>query len=260
MASAPPTYKRRLSDRAIDATMTAIAYKKAAPAIARQTEIALAAADFTTEFEEQRFNIRVAGTADSITSASMLVQKMYSTRGYPPNPIKGGRMKFTLIASQLDQVVGTVTLGLDAGDGLAADQLYQDNIDDLRREGLRVCELTKLAIDHRACSKYIFGGLLHMAFIYANRIYQYSDVVMEVVPRHTNYYVKMLDCEVIGVEKLNPRVNFPVNLLRLNGPHVDEMIQLYGGQGEAANTRTLYAYFFSKIDEEGIMQRLLHGE
>ena len=261
MATASFPYKRRLSDQSIDAALTTVAYKEiiAAPALPRKKEIALAGADFTTEIEEQRFNIRVAGTENCITSASMLVQKMYATRGYPANPVKGGRMKFTLIASQFDQVVGTVTLELDAGDGLAADQIYQENIDQLRGEGRLVCELTKLAIDHRACSKYIFGGLLHMAFIYANRIYQYTDVVMEVVPHHTNYYVKMLDCEIIGVEKLNPRVNFPVSLLRLNGAHVDEMIQFYGGLGKQANTRTLYAYFFSKIDEEGIMQRLLRG-
>jgi len=212
------------------------------------------------DIEEHRFKIRLAHTENCIGSASMLVQKMYATRGYPANPIKRSAMSFTLMAYQGEQVVGTITLALDSEKGLAADQLYKENVDQLRAQGKRVGELTKLAIDRHSGSKYIFGGLLHIAYIYARRIYEYTDVVLEVVPHHRNYYMKMLGCELFGEEKLNPRVNFPVNLLRLDGTYVDEMIALYGGQGAKANTRTLYAYFFSKIDEEGIMQRLLRGD
>jgi hypothetical protein len=210
--------------------------------------------------EEQRLKIRLAHSDNCIGTASMLVQKMYDTRGYPANPVKRGAMRFTLMAFQDNEVVGTVTLALDSEDGLAADQLYKENVDQLRSEGRKIGELTKLAIDRHAKSKYIFGGMLHIAYIYARRIYNYTDVVLEVVPHHLNYYTKMLGCEPIGEEKLNPRVNFPVSLLRLKGEYVDQMITLYGGKGEKADTRTLYAYFFSKEDEDGIMQRLLRGE
>jgi hypothetical protein len=210
--------------------------------------------------DEHLFKIRLARTENHIGSASMLVQKMYATRGYPANPIKGGPMNFTLVAYQENHAVGTVTLALDSGQGLSADQLYKEIIDKLRAEERRIGELTKLAIDRHSGSKYIFGSLLHMAYIYARRIYNYTDVVLEVVPHHRNYYIKMLGCELIGEEKLNTRVNFPVNLLRLNGAYVDKMIGLYGGLGEKANTRTLYAYFFSKTDEEGIMQRILRND
>lgn len=252
-------YNRRRTDKLGDATITTIAYEQRDPLQTVHVRKGIELTGAVSDIEAQRFKIRLARTENCIGSASMLVQKMYATRGYPANPIKGGPMNFTLMASQGDRVVGTVTLALDSGQGLAADQLYKDNIDKLRAEGRRVGELTKLAIDRHAGSKYIFGGLLHMAYIYARRIYKYTDVVLEVVPRHMNYYVKMLGCEVYGEEKLNTRVNFPVTLLRLKGAYVDEMIRLYGGLGEKADTRTLYAYFFSKTDEEGIMQRLLRG-
>ena len=213
-----------------------------------------------TEIEEQRFKIRLAHSDDRVGSASMLVQKMYATRGYPANPVKRGAMRFTLMAYQGDKVVGTITLALDSEQGLLADQLYKTEVDTLRAAGRRVGELTKLAIDRHAGSKYIFAGLLHIAYIYAIRIYDYTDVVMEIVPRHMDYYVKMLGCEPLGEEKLNPRVNFPVNLLRLSRDYVDGMITNYGGMNKQSETRTLYPYFFSRLDEEGIMQRLMRGE
>ena len=212
------------------------------------------------EMEEQRFRFRLAHSDECAGTASMLVQKMYATRGYPANPVKRGVMRFTLMAYQGDKVVGTITLALDSGGGLLADQLYKSEVEELRASGRRVGELTKLAIDHNTGSKYIFAGLLHIAYIYAIRIYDYTDVVMEVVPRHVGYYMKMLGCEPLGPEKLNPRVNFPVNLLRLSRDYVDGMIFRYGGTKLYNETRTLYPYFFSKVDEDGIMERLMRGD
>ena len=212
------------------------------------------------EMEEQRFRFRLAHSDECAGSASMLVQKMYATRGYPANPVKRGVMRFTLMAYQGDKIVGTITLALDSGQGLLADQLYKPEVEVLRASGRRIGELTKLAIDHTTGSKYIFAGLLHIAYIYAIRIYDYTDVVMEVVPRHVGYYTKMLGCEELGAEKLNPRVNFPVNLLRLSRDYVDGMISRYGGTRLYSETRTLYPYFFSKADEDGIMERLMRGD
>lgn len=256
----PHPYNRRRTDSLRDTTIVTRDYKQLNPPnvvpespIFRRTEDGYG-------IDEHRFNIRLASTDNHVGSASLLVQKMYATRGYPANPIKTGPQMFTLVAYYDDKPVGTVTLTLDSEQGLAADQLYKENVDKLRAEKLRVCELTKLAIDRHSGSKFIFGSLLHVAYIYAKRIYNYTDVVLEVVPHHLDYYVKMLGCEIFGEEKLNPRVNFPVNLLRLNGSYVDKMISIYGGLGAKGDTRTLYAYFFSKIDEEGIMQRLLRND
>lgn len=256
----PLNFNRRRTDNFGDKPILSIAYKQPVPLKDAPVSAEIKFNEDGSGIDEHRFKIRLARTESHIGSASMLVQKMYATRGYPANPIKGGPMNFTLVAYHGDRALGTVTLALDSGQGLAADQLYKTNIDELRAEDRRVGELTKLAIDRHSGSKYIFGSLLHMAYIYARRIYDYTDVVLEVVPRHRNYYVKMLGCEIYGEEKLNPRVNSPVSLLRLNGSYVDEMIELYGGLGAKADTRTLYAYFFSKTDEEGIIQRLLRNE
>ena len=251
---------RRRADKTGDATIATFAYGLPEQPQGGPENVGVGFTQTGSVTDAHRFKVRLARTENNIGSASMLVQKMYATRGYPANPIKGGPMNFTLVVYQEDRPVGTVTLALDTGQGLAADQLYKENVDKLRAEGARLGELTKLAIDRHAGSKYIFGSLLHMVYIYAKRIYNYTDVILEIVPHHVLYYVKMLGCEVIGEEKLNTRVNFPVKLLRLNGTYVAEMIRLYGGQGEKADTRTLYAYFFSEADEEGITQRLLRND
>jgi hypothetical protein len=213
-----------------------------------------------SEIEHESYKIRLASDDDRANSASLLVQKMYATRGYPANPLKRGAMRFGLMAYQNERIVGTVTLNLDSEEGLLGDQLYKQEIDLMRREGKKICELTKLAIDRGTASKHVFAGLLHIAYIYSGMIYKYTDLVLEVVPRHVDYYIKVLGCEPFGPERLNPRVNAPVRMLRLSGAYVQDMINRYGGKGKSADTRTLYAYFFSQDEAEGIMGRLLRGE
>ncbi len=211
--------------------------------------------------KEQCFKIRLANTLETLDSASILVQQMYSAQGYPSNPVKKHPMSFTLVAYLNDKAVGTITLGLDTKhEGLAADSLYKDKIDKLRRKGKRLVEFTKLAIDKNPNSKYILGGLLHIAYIYARRIYKYTDVVLEIVPHHERFYKRMLGCQSLGNKRLNTRVNAHVVMLTLDGTHVDKMITLYGGLEDKSKQRTLYSYFFTKKDEEGIMNRLKTGD
>ncbi len=210
--------------------------------------------------EQQRIKLRLAHDDSRARQASLLIQKMYATRGYPANPVKRNDMRITIMAYLNDQVVGTVTLNLDSEAGLLADQLYLDEVNQLRAEGKKICELTKLAISPRADGLRIYSSLLHIAYIYGRRIHGYTDLVLEVVPRHVNFYVKMLGCKPFGPERLNPRVNAPVQLLHLPIDYVDAMIDAYGGQGGDAKTRMLYAHFFNRRDEEGILGRLLRGE
>ena len=210
--------------------------------------------------EQQRVKLRLAHDDRRAGEASLLIQKMYATRGYPANSVKRDDMRMTIMAYLDEQVVGTITLNLDSEAGLLADQLYPQEVNQLRAEGKKIGELTKLAISPRADGLRIYAGLLHIAYIYGRRIYEYTDLVLEVVPRHVNFYVKMLGCKPLGPERLNPRVNAPVQLLHLPADYVDAMIDAYGGRGGEAKTRMLYAYFFSRRDEEGILARLLRGE
>jgi hypothetical protein len=154
-----------------------------------------------------------------------------------------------------------MTLGLDSPSGLVVDQLYKKEADQLRAQGRRICDVTKLAVDQEIKSKSVLSAIFHLSIIYARYIHNATDLLTEVNPRHAPFYMRMLGFEQIGQEALCARVNAPAVMLRLDLDYADEQITKYGGLGASAHgVKSLYPYWFSKDDELGITQRLLRGE
>jgi hypothetical protein len=208
--------------------------------------------------ERKLFKVRLADTDGRRNSASMLIRKMYSWRGY--NVVAATQQqpnRITLVASHEDVPVATISIGFDSEIGLLVDDLYKSEIDPLRVAGLHICEFTKLAVDGAIRSKRVLASIFHIAYIYAHRIHNYSDLFVEVNPRHVKFYEKMLGFEQFGPEKQNPRVVAPAVLLRLNFEHAQKQIGMYGGHSELAGSeKSLYPYFFSVAEEAGIAGRL----
>jgi hypothetical protein len=208
--------------------------------------------------QQQNYKIRLAQSTRSFTSASLLVKRMYLQKGYAVPNIQKLPDHITLTASQNGVEAGTITLGIDAGNGLQADVNYKQEVNQLRAEGRRICELTKFAVDQTVGSKPVLAALFHIAYIYGRKLQQQTDVVIEVTPKHAKFYKRMLGFEQIGSERLNSRVNTTGVLLRLEIEYVDRQIILWGGKADQAlKERSLYPYFFSKEDGEGIALRLL---
>lgn len=215
----------------------------------------------TETVQQQNFKIRLAHSHDRISNASLLVQRMYRKRGYDIPGLHKMPDRITLMASQNDAVVGTITLGIDTGDGLLADENYKHEVDLLRAEGRKICELTKFAVDQARGSKRVLAALFHIAYIYGRVLQKQTDVVIEVTPKHALFYKRMLGFEQMGPERLNSRVNTMGVLLRLEIEYVDRQIERWGGRADQAQgERSLYPYFFSKDDEIGITRRLLEAE
>jgi hypothetical protein len=221
---------------------------------------AVQAANKETRGGKQEFKVRLATTDDRRKSASLLIEKMYSWRGYKVDALGQDPNKIILVAYQEDKVVGTMTLGLDSPDGLVADQLYKNETDQLRTQGRKICDVTKLAVDQEIKSKSVLSAIFHLSIIYARNIHHATDLLTEVNPRHAPFYQRMLGFVPIGEEKLCPRVNAPAVLLKLDLVYADEQVKKYGGLGASAHgVKNLYPYWFSKEDELGITQRLLKG-
>lgn len=211
--------------------------------------------------EQQVFKVRLANSEDRRKSASLLIQKMYDWRGYDTDALFHDPNKITLAVYLEDKVVGTMSLGMDSPQGMVVDQLYKQEADQLRAEGRKLCDITRLAVDHDIKSKSVLAALFHMAFIYGHNIHHAMDFLIEVNPRHVLFYQRMMGFEPFGEEKTCPRVNAPAVLMRLDATYADEQIIRYGGMGAAATgVRSIYPYFFSHVDELGITQRLLRGE
>ncbi len=208
---------------------------------------------------EKAFGIRAADNEQGRNSASMLINKMYAWRGYTgAHRIEDNPNRITLSASDKGEVFGTVTLGIDSAIGILADEVFKDKIDEWRGRGAKVCEITKLAFDTQASSKVALASLFHVLFIYGGRIHRCTDVFIEVNPRHRRFYETMLGFTRVCEERMNPRVNAPAFLLWNSVDSVAREIERLGGTSDRpGNERSLFPYFFSQAEEEGITRRLL---
>jgi hypothetical protein len=205
------------------------------------------------------FRVRLADTDIGRNSASMLINKMYAWRGYSTSyHLQKNPNRITLTAYMRDALIGTVTLAIDSQAGLLADDIFKDEVDKYRRPGSKLCELTKLAFDASADSKFALASLFHICFIYGRRLHGCSDLFIEVNPRHRLYYERMLGFKRLGECRTSPRVNAPAYLLWLDVDYVEKQIRKFGGTSDRPGaTRSLYPYFFSPREEAGIAQRLI---
>ncbi|MGN6702615.1 MAG: N-acyl amino acid synthase FeeM domain-containing protein [Burkholderiaceae bacterium] len=204
------------------------------------------------------FRIRLADTEAGRNSANMLINKMYAWRGYAGvHKVEGGPNRITLTAYMQDSLVGTVTISLDSRAGLLADSVFKGEIDAHRARGARICELTKLAFTPGIDSKFAFASLFHLCFIYARRMNDCTDAIIEVNPRHRLYYERMLGFKQLGELRSNPRVDAPAYLLWLELDYMEKQIREHGGTSDhPGGERSLYPYFFSSREELGLAQRL----
>lgn len=205
------------------------------------------------------FTIRMADSEGHRSSAHILVNRMYAGRGYLSSTRVADRNsnRITLIGSDHDVTIGTITVGFDSADGLLADECFSDLVDALRDKGDTLCEFVKLAIDSVAHSKRMLSSLFHMAFLYAYEIKKCSRIVIEVNPRHVRFYETMLGFAIFGDERLNPRVNAPAVLMSLDLAYANEQFRI---NSEASHDlrarRSMYNHCCSSDELEGIVSRL----
>lgn len=219
--------------------------------------------DAAQSVRRDTFKIRLAHDVSRIREARFLVEKRYGDKGYSLSTEAGRPVcpeRITLATYKEEEVIGTLTIGFDTGAGLLADELYKPEIDALRGDGRRVCEFTKLAIDTKRASKRMMAGLFHIAYLYAGRIWGYTDIIIEVNPSHVSFYERMLGFQILGSERMCPRVGAPALLLRGETSYGQRMIRDFGGHPELARQeRTLFPYFMSPDEESAIIHRMMRG-
>ncbi|WP_225878995.1 N-acyl amino acid synthase FeeM domain-containing protein [Zeimonas arvi] len=204
-----------------------------------------------------RFRIRLANDEGRRSLASYLVSKRYGWRGYTAGPIRMTPDQITLIASDDERALATISVGFDRDAGLLADSLYPDEVAGLRAQGARLCEFTKLAVEPGKHSQEVLAMLFHIAYIYARRINRCTELLIEVNPRHVRFYESALGFERLGPQRICPRVDAPAVLLRLDLSHCEQELARVGGHRKmAGRIRSLYPLGFSPREEEGIHARL----
>lgn len=204
------------------------------------------------------YSIRLTDPAGRRSEVSALIKRMYSWRGYNiENTPISSENQTTLEAFNGQDLVGTLTLRLDSEDGLLADELYEEKISAFRKKDRKICELSKLAIDPQFSSKELLAYLFNLAYICGRIINRATDFFIEVNPRHTGYYKRMLGFHQLGEARNCERVNAPAVLLHLELDYVDAQVSSLAGSHQPRE-RSLYPYFLPQYEEKLVANRIRH--
>jgi hypothetical protein len=209
----------------------------------------------TPSFNAMEGKVLVATTDEMRHRAWRLAYRVYSECGYVKpdpdgmirTPYDSNENTFTLLVEDnTGKAIATVTLVFDSEMQLPCDEIFGTELTGLRAQGRKLVEVTRLAIDEAHCgSKQLLVVLFNFIFLFARRIRGFDDFVIEVNPRHVNYYRRLLMFEVAGEERPCPRVNgAPAVLLRIDLHWGEEEVRRGGGCRELAGERTLYPYFY----------------
>lgn len=209
--------------------------------------------------ERRKVTIRLVETTEKIDAACDLVNDRYSWRGYGAgHRIQADAYHMTFTAEIDEEVVGTITLAVDSAQGLAVDRTFADDIDQFRcAPGSKLCELTKFAFNSAVQSRELMAVLFHTVFVYGSRTHGCTDLLIEVNPRHVRFYETMLGFKRIGSIAANESVAAPAQLMALKVATIRENIDAAAASNaDRASARSLYPFFLSPTEENGIYRRL----
>ncbi len=207
----------------------------------------------------RRFKIKSAESEGRRSLVDGLLKSRYGFRGYKQVslPTDQSVHRFTLVAIEDNETIGTITVACDGPQGLGAETAFAPEVREMRERKRRICEFTKLAIDPTIGTKRVLAALFHVAHIVAHRIRGFDTLLIEVNPRHARYYERMLGCQVLAAERHNPTVNAPAVLLMVEFSYIMKQIGEFGGQPErAASERSLYPFAFALSEEAAIISRM----
>jgi hypothetical protein len=176
----------------------------------------------------------IAVRQDQVLAAEDLVRRRYAWRGYrlssdAPFTVEQATARIpriTLLAENKGQLIGTLTVRPDSADGLFAEQTYPDEIAAMRRDGHRLGELVKLAVEEGADWKQALDSLVQSAYVITRVVHALTDVVIEVNPRHARFYQRVFGFVVAAAERVCERAGAPAVLLRLDLEQFGRRFQL----------------------------------
>ena len=118
---------------------------------------------------------------------------------------------------------GTFTMVFDSDIGLPSYLQYKNEIDRLRFDNRRICEIISFGIDRaQRGSVKILAGLFYCAYLIAWHVMEATDFIINVIPSQEGFYCKNMLFRRIGNTKACPRtdgvpavlLNLPISLTR----------------------------------------------
>lgn len=139
-------------------------------------------------------------------------------------------------------VICTLDIVKDSrSNGLAMDAIYNDELNSLRSQGRKLCEVGSLSCSRDACWQNSFMPLFRVAFWHAMNN-EVNDICIMVNPKHESFYKNILGFESLGEEKDYLGVNAPAIALRMNLDHCEQAVRnAYHG---FSTENSLYSYLY----------------
>ncbi len=165
----------------------------------------------------ERCEIGVASTRKEREAAYAFVYRAYREEGFTGRG--GGGLWYSLhhilpatatfIMCRNGEIVATATAVPDSPLGLPMERMYREEIDGLRRQGRRPCEIAGLAVRGASFSTRL-QAILHMyrvVYYYAKFYLTAHDFTVVVSPEHARFYRRVLLFDEIGGERSDPNAN-----------------------------------------------------
>jgi len=204
-----------------------------------------------------------ARSTAELVQAYQLVYKNYLKSEYVdphPSEMRYGAFNAlpstaTFVAKLNDEIVTTASVVFDSPLGLPLEAIYHDEVEGLRAEHLRLCEVTMLA-DRRRLGFRALPSILNLFRLilrYALTFEKTTDVVISVNPSHDAFYTKYLPFSDLGPLRYYPAVkNAPAVAKRVNlrtiADHKNH--KLYGFFMESALPEEVFSHRKRFTEEE----------
>lgn len=205
---------------------------------------------------------KCVNSRESLEKVFRLAYDVYSEKGYAfQHETKmetsvfdaNDKTLILMVENDKNEIIGSMSLYYDDGKLLPADSIFNEELNSLRNQGIKFAEVSRFVVrqDYQH-QKDILISLINTIFIHAFRIMKIDEFVIEVNPRHVDYYKKLLGFVQFGNVKECPRVNnAPAVLLRCNNEKYLKIVD----KGEFER-RTLYNNFLPKNLEAGVIEML----
>lgn len=216
------------------------------------------------------YTVKLANTPEEREAAYSLAYRVYLDKGYvKENPRQWLVKKYDansdtatlIVKDNAKKVIASVTMIFDGAHSIPAASLYRNEIKTLRSYQEKIVEISRLVIDpeHRN-AKELLVILFNYVYIYSYIVKKYSCLIIEVNPRHKEFYRSILRFDEIGAEKPCPLVQDAPAVL-LYGPlkrGEDEVLK-NSTQNMEKKSLSLFPHFL-KPAQEGLVAAYLEKQ
>lgn len=208
--------------------------------------------------QQDKFRIKMLmRDGDRRRETDLLIQKRYAWRGYGQIGTTDEPNQLTMNAELFGRVYATLTVNVDSPAGLALDKTYGAEAARLRAQGRKLCEFGRFAVDPSARSKRLIASLFNLLYIYSYRIKGCTDILIEINPRHRDFYEKLLEFKQMGEERMCDRVKAPALLMHQSCAAIERRLREIGGRWrELPDEKSIYKFAFTPEEEAELMERL----